>query len=136
MREWLRLKREKKPISLISGVIDNFSIQKSEWSESQIRILLKTVRQGIADGLNRPTDVFTDYQPERFCILLSNTSTEGAKKVLKKSFKQTFILNRESLLILRESSIQPITISFSTCSLVPSSEMNLNNILGSLVDQF
>ncbi|MGK7882952.1 MAG: DUF3102 domain-containing protein [Crocosphaera sp.] len=128
MREWLRLKREQKYFSLILCTFDNLALKKEQLLETQMEVFSQIVSRGIQNSLNRPTDVFTEYQPGFFLILLSNTSPEGVKKVVQ-TMQKNINLKQRKYLNKQENLIQSFTIGFKNFCVVPSSEMALNQML-------
>lgn len=131
-REWLRLKRDRKYLSLVSCRIDNLALKEGQPLETEIAIFSQIVCQGIHKSLHRPTDIFTEYQPGTFLILLSNTSPEGLKKVVQNIQKNVKAKQRKCL-NNQESPMRPLTISFKNFTVIPSSKMTLNQMLASLL---
>ncbi len=132
MREWLRLKREKKNFSLVVCTIGNLALKKEQVLETQIEVFSQIVCQGIHKSLHRPTDIFSEYQPGIFLILLSNTSPKGIKTVVQ-TIQKNINLKQRKCLNNQQSWMQSFTVSFKDCSLIPSSEMSLNKMLASLL---
>ena len=131
-REWLRTQREKQYFSLILCVIDNFSMTQQELPKAQIETLFQIVSQGISKSLNRPTDVWSDYQPGQFLILLSNTSSKGVKQIAKIIYANINLQYRQ-LFDSQESGIPSPRVSLKMSSSVPSPEITLNEVLASLL---
>jgi GGDEF domain-containing protein len=132
MREWLRLKREKKNFSLVVCTIDNLALKKEQVLETQIEGFSQIVCQEIRKSLHRSTDIFTEYKPGIFLILLSNTSPKGVQKVVQ-TIKKNINLKQRKCINNHESWIQSFTVIFKDCSVVPSSEMTLNKMLASFL---
>ena len=110
-REWLRLKREKKYFSWVVCTISNLALKKEQVLETQIEVFSQIVCQGIHKGLHRPTDIFTEYQPGIFLILLSNTSPKGVKQVVQTIQKNINLKQRKSL-NNQQSGMESFTVSF------------------------
>ena len=132
MREWLRLKREKKVFSLIDCKINNFKFREEQPLETQLETFSHILSQGIQTHLNRPTDVFTEYQLGHFLLLLSNTSEEGIQKMIQ-LIDNNINLKQRKFLESHDSWRQLFTVTFKTFSIVPSSQITLNEIVTSLL---
>ena len=132
LREWLRLKREKKFFSLIDCTLDNLNSKVEELSESPIDTFSKILSHSIEIQLHRPTDVFTEYQPGKFLILLSNTASEGVENIVK-GIQKNINLQQQKYLNSHDSDLKLFKINLKIFSSVPSSKMTLNQIFASLI---
>lgn len=131
-REWLRLKREKKVFSLIDCKINNFQFRENQPLETQLETFSQIVSQGIQTHLHRPTDIFTEYKPGQFLLLLSNTSEEGMQKIIQ-LIDNNINLKQRKFFESQDSWRQLFTVTFKTLSKVPSSQFTLDEIVTSLV---
>lgn len=92
--EWLRMSRDKQPLSLILGDVDNFKNYNDEYGHLQGDDCLKKVAHAISRVAKRPADLVARYGGEEFAIILPNTNQEGAFIVaeeIRKSVRQLFI---------------------------------------------
>ena len=83
-REWGRLKREHKPLSLILCDVDHFKLYNDSYGHLQGDDCLRQVAQTIAQVINRPADLVARYGGEEFAIILPNTDLSGTHEVAKK----------------------------------------------------
>ena len=113
-------------------MVDNFSITQQKLPKAQIETLSQIVFQGISQSLNRPTDVWSDYQPGQLLVLLSNTSPKGVKRIAK-IIHTNIYLQHKHLLDSQESLIPSPRVSLNISSSVPSPEITLNQVLTSLL---
>ncbi len=79
--EWLRLAREKAPLSIILCDIDHFKLYNDTYGHQKGDRCLRQVAQAIRKVLKRPADLATRYGGEELAVILPNTSPEGAKEV-------------------------------------------------------
>ncbi|ELS03400.1 diguanylate cyclase (GGDEF) domain-containing protein [Xenococcus sp. PCC 7305] len=83
-REWRRLKREQKPLSLILCDVDHFKLYNDSYGHLQGDDCLRQVAQTIAQVIQRPADLVARYGGEEFGIILPNTEIAGTHEVAKK----------------------------------------------------
>ncbi len=76
--EWLRMKRENLPLSLILCDIDFFKRFNDYYGHQLGDDCLKTVAACINSCIHRPADLAARYGGEEFGVLLPNTPFEGA----------------------------------------------------------
>ena len=79
--EWLRLAREKAPLSLILCDIDHFKLYNDTYGHQAGDRCLQQVAQAINKVLKRPADLAARYGGEELAIILPNTTAKGAKQV-------------------------------------------------------
>ena len=79
--EWLRLAREKAPLSIILCDIDHFKLYNDTYGHQKGDLCLRQVAQAIKKVLKRPADLATRYGGEELAVILPNTSPEGAEQV-------------------------------------------------------
>lgn len=76
--EWLRLRREQLPLSLILCDIDYFKLYNDTYGHLAGDDCLRQVTQAIAKTIKRPADLLARYGGEEFVMLLPNTDIDGA----------------------------------------------------------
>ncbi|MDJ0728410.1 MAG: DUF3102 domain-containing protein [Crocosphaera sp.] len=134
LREWLRLKREQKFFSLIHCTLDNFPSKAEQSTDTVIDTFSKIVSHSIQSYLHRPTDVFTEYEPGKFLILLSNTSSEGVENIVK-VIQKNINLQYQKHLNSHDSHFKLFKVNFKTFSSVPSSKISLNQVFTELTQE-
>ena len=82
-REWRRLARERKFISLIICDVDYFKLYNDYYYHQAGDKCLYEVAQCINKIVKRPADLVARFGGEEFAIILSNTNCLGAEKVAK-----------------------------------------------------
>jgi diguanylate cyclase (GGDEF)-like protein/PAS domain S-box-containing protein len=80
-REWSRMARDKKPLSLIMCDVDCFKLYNDNYGHLLGDDCLRLVARVINDCSNRPGDLAARYGGEEFAVLLPDTDTEGAVHV-------------------------------------------------------
>lgn len=76
--EWLRLRRDKGPLSLILFDIDYFKNYNDRYGHPAGDICLSQIAQAVKQILKRPGDMLTRYGGEEFAVILPNIEMEGA----------------------------------------------------------
>ena len=79
--EWLRLAREKMPISLILCDIDYFKLYNDTYGHLAGDACLQQVAREIASCAHRPADLVARYGGEEFAAILPDTDARGAHTV-------------------------------------------------------
>ena len=125
-REWRRLKREQKPLSLIICDVDHFKLYNDSYGHLQGDNCLRQIAQTMAQIINRPADLVARYGGEEFAVILPNTDLSGAHEVAKKL--------RQSIkdLKLRHKSSQTgqfVTISIGISSQIPHQDQSLEDLI-------
>ncbi|PSF39560.1 diguanylate cyclase response regulator [Aphanothece hegewaldii CCALA 016] len=114
--EWLRMGREKQPLSLILGDVDSFKSYNDHYGHLQGDDCLKKVAKAISLAVKRPADLVARYGGEEFAILLPNTNQEGAFKVaeeIRRAVKQLLIPHPVA------HAVPYITVSLGVATLIP-----------------
>ncbi len=114
--EWLRLKREQLPLSLILCDVDYFKQYNDTYGHQLGDDCLRTVAQAIAACVRRPADLAARYGGEEFVVLLPNTDVAGAiavAKTIQVAIKQQQIPHATSAVS------QYLTASFGVASGIP-----------------
>ena len=78
LTEFNRSQRDKYPLSVIMGDIDNFKSYNDTYGHKGGDECLKKVANAIETTLERPGDFCARYGGEEFVIILPNTRREGA----------------------------------------------------------
>ena len=123
-REWRRLKREQKPLSLILCDVDHFKLYNDTYGHLQGDNCLRQIAQTMAQVINRPADLVARYGGEEFAVILPNTDLSGAHEVAKKL--QRLI---KDLKLRHKSSLtgQFATISIGISSQIPHQDQSLQD---------
>ena len=125
-REWRRLKREQKPLSLILCDVDHFKLYNDSYGHLQGDDCLRQVAQTIAQVINRPADLVARYGGEEFAIILPNTDFSGSHEVAKKVQQAIRALKLPHNL----SKTSPfVTISMGISSQIPQQDQALENLI-------
>lgn len=83
-REWIRLSREKNPLSLILCDIDHFKLYNDTYGHQAGDRCLIEVAQAISKVVKRPMDLVARYGGEEFVLVLPQTDLRGAKYLAQK----------------------------------------------------
>ncbi len=119
-REWLRLKRNQLPLSLILIDIDYFKKYNDYYGHSAGDDCLARVAAALDSSVRRPTDLAARYGGEEFVLLLPETPLEGALKVAMRT-KETI---SQLKLPHHESDISDyVSISQGIACVIPSKEI-------------
>lgn len=129
--EWLRLARERLPLSLILCDIDYFKVYNDTYGHQAGDACLQKVATIIQTTVKRPADLVARYGGEEFAVILPNTDNNGAVHVAEEIRTQVEALN-----LPHAGSITTgcITISLGVATLVPKPPHSTANLIG-LADQ-
>lgn len=113
LTEFNRCMRDRYPLSVIMGDIDNFKLYNDTYGHAGGDECLKSVAKGIEKMLNRPGDFCARYGGEEFIIILPDTDLKGAMKIAEDIRSNVLGLN-----IPHEKSlpIQRVTISLGVAT--------------------
>ena len=125
-REWRRMAREKKFLSLILCDIDFFKAYNITYGYQAGNNCLKQIAQAISRSVKRPADLITRYEGEKFAVILPDTTAEGAIQVAERIRSAV-----EALEIVNVSSPTKhyITLSLGVASIVPKPESLLTTLM-------
>lgn len=116
-QEWLRLRREKAPLSLIFCDVDYFKFYNDTYGHPAGDKCLQQIAKTLQQITKRPSDLVARYGGEEFAIILPNTPLSGAIHVaeeIQAKIKELAIVHDTS----KVSNI--VTFSLGVASIIPS----------------
>ena len=115
-REWKRMLREKRPLSVVLCDIDHFKLYNDTYGPGGGDECLIRVANAIKDSVNRPGDLTARYGGEEFCLVLPETSGMGALQIAELVRKNVYELHME-----HKSSpmAEVVTLSLGVATLIP-----------------
>ena len=118
-KEWKRMKREQKKLSLILSDIDCFKLFNDNYGHQEGDECLKNVAQAIHSIERRPADLTARYGGEEFVVVLPDTDSAGAVHVAELIRKKV-----QSLQIPHaHSKAEPVvTLSLGVSTLLPGND--------------
>ncbi len=124
--EWLRLAREKAPLSLILCDIDYFKLYNDTYGHQRGDSCLKQVSQAVKKVAKRPADLVARYGGEELAIILPNTTAEGAKQLAYR-----ICLQIQSLQIPHIASPVDlyVTVSLGVAGLIPDHDSSFEELV-------
>ena len=125
-REWRRLQREQKPLSLILCDVDHFKFYNDYYGHLQGDDCLRQVAQAIAQVINRPADLVARYGGEEFAIILPNTDLTGSQRVAQKVQQA---IRELQLPHNKSQTSQFITISIGINTQIPQKEQLVEDLI-------
>jgi diguanylate cyclase (GGDEF)-like protein/PAS domain S-box-containing protein len=119
LKEWKRMSRENKSLSLILCDIDYFKKYNDHYGHQEGDDCLRKVAQALATCVKRPADLVARYGGEEFVLLLPDTPLEGAKVIAEGARKAV----EEQGVAHVASDIAPVvTLSLGVACIVPHTE--------------
>jgi diguanylate cyclase (GGDEF)-like protein len=118
-REWKRMMREKRPLSVVLCDIDHFKFYNDTYGHQQGDKCLAQVAKAISDSVGRPGDLAARYGGEEFCIVLPETKVEGAILIAELIRKNVRGLNIEHSTSPVDSMV---TLSLGVATLIPDND--------------
>lgn len=91
-REWLRIRRNGQPLSLIMMDIDNFKPYNDNYGHGAGDSCLQLVAGALRSAMERPVDIAARYGGEEFVALLPETDAAGAMHVAEKLKRSVYAL--------------------------------------------
>ncbi len=125
-QEWMRLAREKAPLSIIMCDIDYFKKYNDTYGHPAGDRCLRQVADALRQSTRRPADLVARYGGEEFVVILPNTTTEGAMYIA-----ETICTRVKDLKIPHENSpiYQQVTISLGIATTIPSHDILPNSLI-------
>lgn len=115
-REWKRMLREKRPLSVVLCDIDHFKLYNDTYGHQGGDECLVTVARTIQQSVNRPGDLTARYGGEEFCLVLPETSGLGAAQIAEQVRKNVVDLKLEH----KSSQVADVvTLSLGVATLIP-----------------
>jgi len=123
---WTRLRREKKPLSVIMIDVDHFKSFNDSYGHQAGDDCLVAVADTVDKQLRRPADLVARYGGEEFILVLPDTEHPGAAMVGEK-----IRCAIQALAIKHEHSTTSsvLTVSVGTATIVPEAEEGVENLL-------
>ncbi|MFB2880896.1 PAS domain S-box protein [Aerosakkonemataceae cyanobacterium BLCC-F46] len=118
-KEWTRLIREQRPLSLLLCDIDYFKQYNDNYGHTAGDICLQLVAQALKKGVQRPLDLVARYGGEEFAIILPHTDSKGAAKVAQKIHRYIQELH---LPHVASSVSKFVTISVGIATIIPTAK--------------
>lgn len=115
-KEWRRLRRENKPLSLILCDIDYFKLYNDTYGHQVGDYCLKQIGGAIAQSVNRPADLVARYGGEEFAVILPNTDLAGATVVAE---KVRVAIEAQNLVHVKSKVANYVTASFGVATSIP-----------------
>jgi len=115
-REWKRMLREKRPLSVVLCDIDHFKLYNDTYGHQGGDECLAAVARAIKQSVNRPGDLAARYGGEEFCLVLPETAGVGAVRIAELVRR-----NVAALRIEHKSSLVSdiVTMSLGVATLIP-----------------
>jgi len=125
-KEWQRLGREKKPLSLIMCDIDYFKSYNDTYGHPLGDETLKSIGQVLKMAAQRSSDLAARYGGEEFALVLPNTDQEGAVVVAER-----IRLEIENLKIPHQKSriSKYVTMSLGIATIIPQNTVDYTNLV-------
>lgn len=124
--EWLRLRREKSPLSLILFDIDYFKLYNDTYGHLAGDDCLRQVAIAITEIFRRPGDLFCRYGGEEFAVVLPYTNLSGATylaELIRQAIHNLKIPHSQSL------GSNHLTVSLGVASMIPNAQSSLQDLI-------
>lgn len=125
-QEWQRLARERKPLSVVLADVDYFKPYNDTYGHAAGDQCLVEIASAIRFGVRRPADLAARYGGEEFALVLPDTDTAGAIRVVQlvRHHLQTLDLPHGA-----SPSSNVITLSFGIATVIPTLDSPAESIL-------
>lgn len=124
--EWLRMARERQPLSLILCDVDYFKLYNDTYGHLVGDTCLQRVAEAISRGLKRPADLLARYGGEEFAVVLPNTNALGAVQVAEKLRCE---INHLMIPHATSAVSNYVTMSWGVSSIIPTHEFSLKQLI-------
>ncbi|MFB2876730.1 PAS domain S-box protein [Floridanema aerugineum] len=124
--EWLRLRREKAPLSLILFDIDFFKLYNDTYGHLAGDDCLRQVAIVISDIFRRPADLFARYGGEEFAVILPYTDLSGATylaELIRQTIHNLKIPHSQSLVS------NHLTVSLGVTCVIPDAQLSPQELI-------
>ena len=115
-KEWRRLAREEKSLSLIMCDVDHFKLYNDTYGHLDGDFCLQRVASVLQTSIKRPADLAARYGGEEFAIILPNTSADGAVELAQKICERVHALQIPHE---KSSASDYVTLSMGVASRIP-----------------
>lgn len=124
--EWLRMSRERKPLSIFLFDVDFFKLYNDTYGHQAGDVCLQEIVKGALPFLKRPGDLFARYGGEEFVAVLPDTDGKGAAHLAEQVRNGIYELK-----IPHDASkiCEHVTVSCGVASLVPSEATTPEDLL-------
>ncbi|MGD1716458.1 PAS domain S-box protein [Dapis sp. BLCC M172] len=125
-QEWLRMAREKKPLSLIMCDIDFFKKYNDTYGHQKGDECLQRVAKTISAVVKRPADLVARYGGEELAVILPNTNLEGAiyiAKIIRQAIYNLEIPHQSAPIY------KQVTMSLGVSSIIPFPEATSKSLI-------
>ena len=120
-REWSRARREQTTLSIAMLDLDFFKHYNDHYGHTAGDECLQAIASTINNALRRPADFCARYGGEEFVVILPNTDSDGAIKVLE-AMRQSVMA--QSMSHGFASTTATITVSIGYTSISPTNDIN------------
>ena len=122
-REWLRMRREKRPMSLIMCDVDFFKRYNDHYGHPAGDVCLKAVAGCIQRCARRPGDLVARFGGEEFVVILPDTPSSGAVHVAEAI---RMAVESEALAHVGSSVAGVVTVSVGTATKLPAASTTVD----------
>lgn len=120
-REWKRMLREQKPLSLLLCDVDYFKNYNDYYGHQVGDACLQQVAEVIKNSIKRPSDIAARYGGEEFAVILPNTDSQGALQVAETIRAATL---KQKIKHEQSKISEYLTISVGVSSLIPQQDLS------------
>ncbi len=125
-KEWQRLAREEKPLSLVLLDVDNFKSYNDYYGHLAGDDCLIKITQTVQHSIHRSADLLARYGGEEFFVLLPNTDLEGAIKVVE-NIRQG--IHQQAIPHPKSNVKDIVTVSFGIASVIPTPNIKPDSLI-------
>ncbi len=125
-KEWQRLTREQKPLSLILCDVDHFKAYNDTYGHQEGDRCLQKIAKILKKSTRRPADLAARYGGEEFAVILPNTDAEGALFIAENI---ALLLAQKQLPHKTSSVSQYVTCSMGVSTIIPSIQESSKSII-------